>query len=424
MPSGDQDVARERRVVTVVAAVQFVNVLDFVIVMPMGPDFAKGLDIPVSTIGVVGGSYTLAAAVAGVIGSTFLDRFDRRKALAVCMAGLVVATASAGLATGLWSLVLARVLAGMFGGPATSIAVAAVTDTVPPKRRGRAMGSVMAAFSVASVVGVPIGLELARRFGWRVPFFSVAALGAVVTSAALWLMPSMSGHLLAFARAGSMRVMPSWGQKLKQLFLAPVSDPLARLSLLVTFLTTVGVFLIVPNIAAFVQYNRGYPRDELGLLYLVGGCFSFVAMKTSGKLVDRFGATPMVVVGSGLHVFALWVGFIHPSSSIGVMVFFVAYMLSGSVRMVPNGSLSTRVPAPDQRARFMSAQSAVQHTGSALGAMCSSVVLQTLPSGALARMAWIAWGALALALSIPLLVARLEGGVRRREVCRAETQSA
>jgi predicted MFS family arabinose efflux permease len=200
----------------------------------------------------------------------------------------------------------------------------------------------------------------------------------------------------------------------------PVADPLARLSLLVTFLTTLGVFLIVPNIAAFVQYNRGYPREQLGLLYFVGGCCSFVAMKATGSLVDRFGATPLVVVGSALHVFALWVGFIHPSASFGVMVFFVAYMLSGSVRMVPNGSLSTRVPAPTQRARFMSAQSAVQHTGSALGAMGSSVVLQTLPNGALACMPVIAWVALGLAVCIPGLVARLEGGVRRRELVRAE----
>ena len=69
--------ARERTVVLLVAAVQFVNLLDFMMVMPLGPDFAKALDIPLSHIGYLGGAYTLSAAVAGFVGSLFLVRFDR-----------------------------------------------------------------------------------------------------------------------------------------------------------------------------------------------------------------------------------------------------------------------------------------------------------------------------------------------------------
>ena len=55
------------------------------IVMPMGPDFAKALLIPESHLGYVGGAYTAAACVSGLLGSLFLDKFDRRKALAVAM---------------------------------------------------------------------------------------------------------------------------------------------------------------------------------------------------------------------------------------------------------------------------------------------------------------------------------------------------
>ncbi|HWU90815.1 MAG TPA: MFS transporter, partial [Kofleriaceae bacterium] len=80
----------ERRLVFLIGAVQFINTLDFMMVMPMGPDFAKALDIPSSKLGLIGGSYTLAAAVAGVIGALFLDRFDRRRVLAVAVAGLVL----------------------------------------------------------------------------------------------------------------------------------------------------------------------------------------------------------------------------------------------------------------------------------------------------------------------------------------------
>src|SRR5262245_56130429 len=75
--------ASERRIVFLIGAVHFINVLDFMMVMPLGPDFARQLGIPSSQLGLVGGSYTAAAAAAGIAGAFFLDRFDRRRALAV-----------------------------------------------------------------------------------------------------------------------------------------------------------------------------------------------------------------------------------------------------------------------------------------------------------------------------------------------------
>jgi predicted MFS family arabinose efflux permease len=97
-------------------------------------------------------------------------------------------------------------------------------------------------------------------------------------------------------------------------------------------------------------------------------------MRVVGIRVDRFGATPMIVLGTVFHVVALWAAFIAPISWLPVLVIFTIYMLSGSVRMVPMQALASRVPRPEQRARFMSAQSAVQHAASALGATLASLV--------------------------------------------------
>src|SRR5207244_5127541 len=124
---------RERAVVLLVAAVQFVNILDFVMVMPMGPDFAAGLGIPASKLGLIGGSYTAAAAISGLAGSFFLDRFDRRPALGVAMLGLVAGTALGAAATGLPSLLAARVLAGLFGGPPPSPPLPLHARRLPPR---------------------------------------------------------------------------------------------------------------------------------------------------------------------------------------------------------------------------------------------------------------------------------------------------
>ncbi len=152
----------ERRLLLLIGAIQFANVLDFMMVMPLGPDFARTLAIPTARLGLVGASYTAAAAVAGIVGALVLDRFDRRRALAVVLGGLAVGTVSGALATSFASMLAARVVAGAFGGPATSLSLAIISDVVAPERRGRAMGAVMGGFAAASVLGVPAGLELAR----------------------------------------------------------------------------------------------------------------------------------------------------------------------------------------------------------------------------------------------------------------------
>lgn len=401
----------EGRMLFLVSAVQFVNILDFMIVMPLGPDFAKALAIPVSKLGLIGGSYTAAAALSGLVSSQFLDRFDRRSALAVTMFGLVVGTACGGLATGLPTLMLARVLAGAFGGPATSLALSVVADVIPPLRRGRALGLVMAAFSVASVLGVPAGLELARWGGWRLPFFGVAALGVVVATSAIFFMPPLRLHL----SRGRSQTHTSVATFLR--------EPTVLLSLGATFTVMMASFSVIPNLSTYIQHNLGYPRSRLGLLYLVGGSVSFIAMQVVGRFVDRLGSSFMGGLGTVLFVALLFVVFVMQVPWFPVMGFFVVFMTSMAFRNVALNALTSRVPASHERARFMSLQSAVQHVASATGAISSALCLRELPDHRLQGMATVATISIALGLALPVLLGIVERRVHASEHARAQMQN-
>ena len=396
----------ERMLLFLVGAVQFVNVLDFMMVMPLGPDFAAGLGIPASQLGLVGGAYTAAAAVSGLAAATFLDRFDRRKALAAAMLGLVVATAAGGLATGLGTMVAARVAAGAFGGPATSLSLSIVADAVPAERRGKALGAVMGAFSVASVLGVPAGLELAHLGGWRLPFFAVAGLGLLVAGAALRLMPPMTAHLDRPAEAA--RPGPTL-----------LRQPAALLSLAATAVTMLSGFAVIPNIAAHLQFNLGYPRDSLGGLYMAGGVVSFMVLRVAGRWVDRVGAPRVAAAGTAVFVLVLLMAFAYPPPWLPVMVAFTAFMIGNSLRSVSMNTLASRVPSPAERARFMSTQSAVQHLASASGAALSTRVLSVGADGRLEGMRTLAFFSTGVALALPLLLLAVTRALARREAARA-----
>ena len=385
----------ERTLLFLIGAVQFVNILDFMMVMPLGPDFAVALHIPTSELGLIGGSYTAAAAVGGLVASRFLDRFDRRSALALALVGLFVGTAAGGFATGLRSLMAARVLAGLFGGPATAISFAIVTDVVPPERRGRALGAVMGAFSVSSVLGVPAGLELSRLGGWRLPFFATAGLGLLIATLSLRLMPKLRSHIAERAATPPRpaRILPR---------------PHVFLSLLATATLTAGNFLVIPNLATFLQYNLGYPREHLGLLYLAGGTLSFFAMRLVGALVDRKGAPAVAAVGTAGFLAVMVTGVVHPLAGIPVVVFFAGFMVSSSFRIIALNAQSTRVPLHAERAGFMSMQTAVRHTAAAAGAFLSTQMLHELPNHHLEGMELVGTVSVCIAAMLPLLLWMVE----------------
>jgi predicted MFS family arabinose efflux permease len=393
----------ERRLLLLIGAVLFVNILDFMMVIPLGPDFARALGIPTAQLGLVGASYTAAAALAGMLGSLVLDRFDRRKALAVVLGGLVIGTAAGAFATGLPSMLAARIIAGAFGGPATSLALAIVSDVVPAERRGRAMGSVMGAFAVASVLGVPAGLELAQLGGWRLPFVAVAGLGAVLASVAVLILPPLVGHLAPVPEATT----PAAGTVLRR--------PTALLALAAIGALMTAQFALVPNIAAYWQFNLGYPRERLGLLFVLGGLVSFGTMRLAGQLTDRVGAAASAGAATVLYLAVLFATFIFPSPAPQALLLFVAFMTASSFRMVPIQALSSRIPAAHERARFMSAQSVVQHLGSAVGAFTASRMLWQLPGSRLGGMDRVAWLAVVLAAVVPGLLWLIEARVRRGE---------
>lgn len=350
----------ERKLLFLLGAVQFINIVDFMMVMPLGPDFATALGIPTDRLGLVAGVYTASAAVSGLVAATFLDRFDRRRALFVAMLGLVTGTAAGGFATGLNSMLAARVLAGAFGGPATAIALSILADAVPPQRRGRALGAVMGAFSVASVLGVPMGLKLAELGGWKTPFFVVAGLGVLIASAVVFLMPPMRGHLLQ-AGGESLPARP---------LRAFLTDWTVLLSLTATAVTMGGAFAVIANLSAFLQYNLGYPRQRLEILYMAGGLASFFSMRVAGWFVDRRGSVPVAIVGTVLILTVVGLGFVFERPLIPVVAIFMLFMIGNSTRVVALNALTTRVPPPYERGRFMSAQSAVQHLRRRLAPGC------------------------------------------------------
>src|SRR6187455_3112558 len=89
---------RERLVLVILAAVQFTTIVDFMIVLPLGPQLMRTLHILPAQFGLVVSAYTFAAGATGLIASSVVDRFSRRTMFILFYAGFLVGTLLCGLA--------------------------------------------------------------------------------------------------------------------------------------------------------------------------------------------------------------------------------------------------------------------------------------------------------------------------------------
>jgi len=355
------------------AAIQFTTVLDFLIVLPLGPQYMKIMHISPSQFGLIVSSYAVSAGISGIAAGFFLDYFDRKKALLALFAGFAIGTLFCAVAQGYQLLVLARALAGAFGGVTGALILAIVGDAVPEERRGAAMGMVMSAFSLAMICGVPCGLYLAQLSSWHAPFYGLAGLSVVILAVAAWLLPSMRGHL-AHAREShpAARVWAVWMERDHQMAF-----------LFMAVLTCAGM-LVFPFIATYMELNVGLTDKQLPFIYLTGGTFTLASMNLIGRWADRVGKPRVFwIMSCCATVPVLIFTNLHRVSCVAAIAVTTLVMICMSGRSVPAMAMITASVKARYRGGFMSANSSVQQFSMGLATYVSGLIMGQTPQGEL-----------------------------------------
>jgi predicted MFS family arabinose efflux permease len=379
-----------KRVTALVAALQFIYILDFIMVLPLGPDLARALGFPVDRLGALTAAYTLASLLSGLFAVRLLDRFRRKNVLLCGFGALALATLAATLADSFAGLVAARALTGFAGAPAIAAGMAIVIDMTPPAQRGRTIATVMIGFSVAALAGVPLALELSRAGGWQTPFVALGLVALAVWLCAAWLLPAGQE---ARARGTSI------GALLRQ--------PPVRRACLVQGLSQFSAFLLVPHFSAYFLLNLGFPRERLAMLYLAGGVTALLAVQLLGRVVDRAGprlsvACASVAMGLGLLPF-------FADTGAFAIAAFVLFMAGNAGRNVSIGAALSHVPGAHERAGFMALQSSVQDLAIAGAALCGGWILTEGGDGRLEGISVVASCAAALGCAVPWALRALPG---------------
>lgn len=343
--------SKEKIVLLLLAALNFTHILDFMIMMPLGNYLMPYFNISSQQFSMLVAAYTFSAGISGFLAAFFVDNFDRKKVLLFGYIGFLIGTLCCALSPSYTFLLMSRIVAGVFGGLIGAQVLAIVADLIPYERRGMAMGIIMAAFSVASVFGVPFGLYIANVFNWHGPFFFVVGLGSLLLPILMRYLPRIDGHLNnKDGRINPIVLMKEVGKDKDQL-----------LALGLTASLMLGHFLIIPFLNPFMEFNMGFSKLQTPMMYMVGGALTLISSPFIGKLADKIGKHKLFVIMVLISIIPIAL-----ITNLPVMPFYLVLCITGfwfiisSGRMIPAQAMVSNVVTSERRGSFMSFNSAVQ----------------------------------------------------------------
>ena len=394
----------QKWVVGLLAFLQFTIILDFMILSPLGPILMPQLGITARQFGLVVSIYAFSAGLAGILAAGFADKFDRKRLLLVFYAGFLIGTFLCGMAPDYPFLMAARVVTGLFGGVIGSISFAIVADLFPLEMRGRVMGTLQSAFAASMVMGIPVGLFLASRFGWHGPFRMIVAFGALVGLVLVWKLRPITAHLEA-AREGHPLMH----------LLKTATNRRYLVGFAATMLVATGGFMLQPFASNFAVHNLGVSLNRLPLMYMASGAVGMVAGPLLGSLADRFGKFRLLALATlgGMAVVWWWTGLDRIPFWLAILGN-CALFATISGRQVATMALISAVPEARDRGAYMSVSASMQQFAGAVSSSVSGLLVIQNGSGRIENyhlLGWVVMAAMALTLAQMWNVDRMVRGV-------------
>lgn len=355
----------QKFVVAILALLQFTIILDFMVLSPLGDILMKSLNMSTSNFGLVVSSYAFSAGASGILAAGFADKFDRKKLLLFFYAGFILGTFFCAMAANYHMLLLARIVTGLFGGVIGAISLAIIADLFSVHQRGRVMGFVQMSFAASQVLGIPIGLYFANRWGWHSSFLMIVVLAALIGLAILLKLKPVTQHLAL--QSDKNPLLHLWHTLSKKRY---------QTGFVATALMSVGGFMLMPFGSAFLINNIQIHQDQLPLIFMLTGLSSIVIMPVIGKLSDRIDKFTLFAAGSVIAiVMIIFYTNLTPVPLWEIIVINMLMFMGIMSRMIPATTLTTSIPELQDRGAFMSINSSLQSMAGGIAAVCAGLIV-------------------------------------------------
>ena len=352
-------------VITILALTQFTVVLDFMVMSPLGDKLMKAMQLTPQQFGIAMFSYAFSAGISGFLTAGFADSFDRKKLLLFFYIGFIVGTLFCGLANTYPLLIAARVFTGVFGGVIGSISMAIVSDLFTLEQRGRVMGFMQMGFGASQVLGIPISLYIANRWGWQSPFFMIVVLAFIIWLVLTVKLKPITKHLEVKNKDNALKHL-----------IHTISQKNYRIGFLATALMSLGGFMIMPWGSVYAINNLNVTEAQLPLLFMISGVATLIIMPIIGKLSDKIDKFKLFTIASAWMIMVVLIyANLVPVPFWIVVILNVMMMMGVMARMIPSVALVSALPELRDRGAFMSINSSLQQLAGGIAAAIGGMIV-------------------------------------------------
>lgn len=380
------------------ALVNFMHIVDSMLIMPLGDIFIKEFQITSQEYSILVSSYAFAAFISSLIGVFFLDRFDRKTALLFIYTGFGLGTIACAFADSYLQLVSFRIFTGFFGGMIGAMVLSIVSDLYKFKERGAAMGILFAAFSAASALGIPIGIYLAAKSSWHLPFIVIGGVALLIAFFVYLVFPSLDSHLKV--------------QDTKINFLKTITnitgDSNQLNALLAGFALVLAHFMIIPFISPYLIANVGFTQEQIALQFFCGGVATIISAPFIGKMTDKYGVMRVFTIVMFLSFIPTVLITTLQAAPVWVALSFTTmFFVFASGRMISPNTIITAAASQSNRGSFMSIKSALQQLAIGLSSLISGQVIFIGDDGRFYNYYWVGIISIVLGIITIFLVKRI-----------------
>ncbi len=274
---------------------------------------AADLHIGLNTAGTVVSVYSATYAVSAPVLAAITGRMPKHRVAITALIIFGIANALCAVAPTYTLLLAARVLAGLAAGLFTPTAYVLAASLANPERKGAALSVVALGITGSIVLGVPIGIVIGTGLGWHATFWMIGLL-SILASAVIAVWPPR--HAMASGPG------PSIAQRL-----LPLIHPMLLLALLPTVILCVGVQATYTYLGALLLAHHFTPGTAV-TIFLMFGIGGLIGSQAGGRLVDRFGPTPVILIALvvGVADTAAFAASLNTAGAIGATSFILSFV--------------------------------------------------------------------------------------------------
>lgn len=336
------------------------------IVPGMLNELSADLAISPAQVGMLISAFAMTICLTGPFLAGWTSAIERRKLLTGALMLYAAMHWLAALSPDYHTLLVARMLTALGAAVFTAQAAATAGLMVPPAVRGKAIALVFLGWSIAAVVGTPIGAYLGAHIGWR-PTLGLVGLLAALFAAGVWTQIPKKLYIAPMDRA-------AW----RALF---ANKPLL-LAISVTAIQALGMFTMFSYMALLLKDSIGATPTVISMMFLCFGTTGVLGNVIGARVMDRIGPMRVGVVAMScmLAAIALW-----PLTHGSLPVTAALILVWGLGCFAINGSQQARLVAmaPHLASASVSLNSSAIYLGQATGAFVGGLIVTTQGTGSL-----------------------------------------